>query len=85
MFNHYHTALLTSCSEVLMLSSKTCLNRSLNKKIKIGFQDELSLNAGQDYSLSYHLSLRSVFCLVLSGRLKTGFTVLSEAKNTPSN
>ena len=52
------------------------------KSLKIGFQDQLSLNAGQKYcrmlhgtilqyfrpSLSYHLSLRSLFCLFLSGR-----------------
>ena len=46
---------------------------------KIGFQDQLLLNAGQKYcrmlqgehrpSLSYHLSLRSLFCLFLSGHL----------------
>ena len=43
---------------------------------KIGFQDRLLLNAGQKYcsilqyfrpSLSYHFSLRSLFCLFLSG------------------
>ena len=53
---------------------------------KIGFQDLLSLNAGQKYcrmlqesilqyfrpSLSYHLSLRPLFCLFLSGRLRQG-------------
>ena len=44
------------------------------KRPKIGFQDQLSLNASQKYcrmlqweyfrpSLSYHLSLRSLFCL----------------------
>ena len=46
------------------------------KRPKIGFQDRLSLNAGQKYcilqytrpSLSYHLSLRHFFCLFLSGR-----------------
>ena len=51
---------------------------------KICFQDQLSLNAGQVYcrmlqesilqhyrpSLSYHLSLRPLFCLFLSGRLR---------------
>ena len=63
--------------------SKTCLKRSLKKKTKIGFQDRLLLNAGQKYcrmnwsilqyfrpSLSYHLSLRSLFCPFLSGRLR---------------
>ena len=29
--------------------SKTCLKRPLKKKTKIGFQDRLSLNAGQRY------------------------------------
>ena len=64
--------------------SKTCLKRALKKKTKIGFQDRLSLNAGQQYcrmhqesilqyvrpSLSYHLSLRPLFCQFLSGRFK---------------
>ena len=64
--------------------SKTCLKRPLIKKTEIGFQDRLSLNAGQKYcrmlqesilqyfrpSLSYHLSLRPLFCLFLSGRLR---------------
>ena len=64
-------------------NSETCLKRSLKKKTKNGFQDRLSLNAGQKYcrmlkesilqyfrpSLSYHLSLRHFFCLFLSGRL----------------
>ena len=47
--------------------SKTCVKESLSKRPKIGFQDQLSLNAGQKYcrmlilqyfrpSLSYHLS-----------------------------
>ena len=63
--------------------SKTCLKRTFKKKTKTGFQDRLSLNSGQKYrrmlqgillyfrlSLSYTLSLRSLFCLVLSGRLR---------------
>ena len=29
--------------------SKACLNRPLKKKTKIGIQDRLSLNAGQEY------------------------------------
>ena len=29
--------------------SKTCLKRPFKKKTKIGFQDQLSLNAGQKY------------------------------------
>ena len=61
--------------------SETCVKRPLLKRPKIDFQDQLSLNAGQKVSkgsilqyfrpsLSYDLSLRSVFCLFLSGRLR---------------
>ena len=41
--------------------------RQHSKRPKIGFQDQLLLNAGQP-SLSYHLSLRFLFCPFLSGR-----------------
>ena len=61
--------------------SKTCVKQPLSKWQKIGFQDQLSLNAGQKYCrmlqgeilqyfrplLSYHLTLRSLFCLFLNG------------------
>ena len=61
--------------------SKTCVKWTLKKKTKIGFQDRIMLNAGQKYcrirllqyfrpSLSHHLSLRSLFCQFLSGRLR---------------
>ena len=57
--------------------SKTCLKQPLKKTTKIGFQDWLWLYAGQESilqyfqpSLSYLLSLRSLFCLFLSGRLR---------------
>ena len=64
--------------------SKTCLKWPLKKKTKTWFSrqcDRLSLNAGQTYcrmlqgqyfrpSLSDHLSLRSLFCLLLSGRIR---------------
>ena len=60
--------------------SKTRFKWPLKKKTKIGFQDVLSLNARQKYcrmlqesilqyfrpSLSYRLSLRSLFCLFLA-------------------
>ena len=58
---------------------KPVLSGHSERRPKIGFQDRLSLNAGQKYckmlqylwpSLSYNLSLRSLFCLFLSGRLK---------------
>ena len=34
---------------VRFIYSKTCLMRPLKKNTKIGFQDQLSLNAGQEY------------------------------------
>ena len=36
-------------SEMVHVYSKTCLKRPVKKKAKIGFQDRLSLNAGQKY------------------------------------
>ena len=73
-----------SLCKILFVYSKICLNQSLSKRPKVGFQDQLSLNAGQRYcrmfqgkhsailstSLSYHLSLRSLFCLLKSDRLR---------------
>ena len=64
-----------------MIYSKTCLKRLLKKRPKIGFQDQLSLSAGQKYcrmlqesilqyfrpALSYHLSLRPLFWLFWVG------------------
>ena len=52
--------------------SKTCVKQPLSKRPKIVFQDQFLLDAGQKYcrmsilqyflpSLSYHLSLRSLF------------------------
>ena len=56
------------------LYSKTCVKQPLSKRHKIGFQDQLWLNASPwsilQYfwpSLSYHLSSRSLFCLTLIG------------------
>ena len=56
------------------------------KRPKNGFQDQLSLNAGQKNcrsilqyfrpALRYHLSLRSLFCLFIKWPRKTGFTVI---------
>ena len=70
--------IIVSSSDLLQFIrySKTCVKRPLSKRPKIVFQNQLSLNAGQKYcsilqyfqpSLSYHLSLRSLFCLLLSG------------------
>ena len=60
---------------------KPVLNGHSKRRPKVGFQGRLSLNAGQKYcrmsilqyfrpSLSYHLSLRPLFCLILSGCLR---------------
>ena len=41
---------LVCCNfKIYMYYSKTCRKRPLIKKTKIGFQDQLSLNAGQKY------------------------------------
>ena len=67
---------------VRMTYSKTCVKRSLSKIPKIGYQDQLTLNAGQkscrmlqgEHSAilstfnKLPLSLRYVFYLFLSGR-----------------
>ena len=61
----------------------------------IGFQDRISLNAGQKYcrmlqesilqyfrpSLSYHLSLWPLFCLFLSDRLIQGYCMTWKIHN----
>ena len=63
--------------------SKTCLKRPLKKKTKIGFQDQLSLNAGQKYYaiLSTFIKLPFVIkifvCLFLSGRLDMFYCIFS--------
>ena len=71
-------------SNYIVIYSKTCHKRPLKKKTNIGFQDRLTLNAGPKYcrmlresilqyfwpSLSYHLSLISLFFLFLRGCFK---------------
>ena len=80
----HRTQCLIKVSTICLQYNKTCEKRPLSKRPKIGFQDQLSLNAGQKYcrvlkkfcrilqyfrpSLSYHLSLRSLHCLFLSSR-----------------
>ena len=68
--------------------SKTCVKMPLSKDHK--FKDQVSLNAGQKYcrmfqryilqyfwpSLSYLLSLRSLFCLFSSGRLHSFYCMI---------
>ena len=69
--------------------NKTCVKRPLSKLQKIGFQDQLSLNAGQKYCRmrqGQHSAIRSIFIklpfvikifvlFVFEWPLYTGFTV----------
>ena len=70
--------------------SKTCLKQPLKKKTKIGFQDRLSLNAGQKYCRMLHgehsailltfiklpFAFKTLVLSIFEWPLKTGFTVL---------
>ena len=72
-----------------MYYSKTCLKRPLEKKSKIGFQNQLLLNAGQKYCrmlqrehsaiLSTFVKLKNFIKIFVSSifqwPLKTGFTI----------
>ena len=49
---------------------KPVLSGHSNGRSNIGFQDRLLLYAGQMYCRKLHLSLRPLFCLFLSGRLR---------------
>ena len=69
-----------------MMYSKTCLKRPLSKRPKMGFQDQLSLNAGQKYAiLSTCIKLphgfKTFVLSIFEWPLKTGFTVLSQVFN----
>ena len=80
-------------SHIYMYYSKTCLKRPL-KKTKIGFQDRLSLNAGQKYCRMVpleHSAILSTFIklafvikifvlFIFKLPLKTGFIVTLYAK-----
>ena len=67
-------------------NSKTCLKRPLKEKRKNGFQDPLSLNAGQKYCrmlqgehsaiLSTFIKLPFFILTIFEWRLKTGSTVM---------
>ena len=76
--------------KVLVIYSKTCLKRLLQKKTKIGFQDRLLLNAGQQYCRMLHgehsailstfinlLFVIKIFVLsIFEWPFKTGFTAV---------
>ena len=68
-----------------MMYSKTCLKRHLKRRPNIGFQDQLSLNAGQKYCRMHSAILSTfiklpfaikIFVLsIFEWSLKTGLTV----------
>ena len=73
------------CGLILILYTvKPVVSGHSKRRTKFGFKDRLSLNTGQKYcrmlqesilqyfrpALSYHLSLRPLFCLFLRGRLR---------------
>ena len=94
IWNVYHSSILLlqpqemykiwNLCKIVTDTLKPILSGHPKRRPKIGFQDQLSLTAGQKYcrmlqasilqyfwpSLSYHLSLRPLFCLFLSGCLK---------------
>ena len=60
--------------------SKTCVKRPLSKRPKTGFQDQILLIVWmilQHFwpSLSFHLSLRSLFLSMFEWPFYTGFTL----------
>ena len=73
----------------MRLYNKTCLKRPLKKKTKIGFQDRLSLNAGQKYCrmlqgehsailptfIKLPFAIKTFVLSIIEWPLKTGFTV----------
>ena len=77
-------------SLVILVYSKTCVKWPLSKRQKIGFQDQLSLNAGQKYCrmlqhsaiLSTFIKLPFVIKIFVSSTFEwpfyTGFTVLNK-------
>ena len=76
--------------KVLVIYSKTCLKRIFQKKTKIGFLDQLSLNAGQQYCRMLHgehsailltfinllFVIKILVLSILEWPFKTGFTVV---------
>ena len=48
-FNYVIQKQNTAASKVFILYRKTCVKRSLSKGPKIGFQDQVSLDADQKY------------------------------------
>ena len=80
-----------------LVYSKTCVKRLLSKRPKIGFQDQLSLNAGQKYCRMLQgehsailltfielpfVILKSLFLFTIEWPFYTGFTVFALQQNS---
>ena len=72
-------------SEAVRKYSKTCLQRRYSKHQNIVFKPNYRLMQVKSIilqffrpSLSYHLSLRSLFCLFLTGRLRQVLLYVAE-------
>ena len=73
--------------------SKTCVKRPLSKTLKIGFQDQLSLNAGRKYCRMLQRELLTsiklpfditIFVLsIFEWPFYTGFTVTQKSSRSP--
>ena len=62
--------------------SKTCVKRPLLKRQNIGFQDQLSLNAGQEYCrilltfIKLPVVIKTIILSIFEWPFYTGFTVI---------
>ena len=55
--------------------SKTCVKWPLSKRLKIGFQDQLSLNAGQNAGQKYCRMLQGEHSAILSTVIRLPFVI----------
>ena len=57
--------------------NKTCLKQPLSKRPKMVFNTNYRLMQDKSIAKGYHLSLRSLFCLFLRGRIRQVYCSLS--------
>ena len=57
----YFDSLKIASSHVCSTYSKTCVKRPLSKRPKFGFQNQLSLNAGQSIAEFFNSAQRGAF------------------------
>ena len=67
----YATSSIISWAGLKTIYSKTCVKRPLSKRQKIGFQNQLSLNAGQKYCRM----LQGEHSAILSTSIKLPFVI----------